>query len=102
MPQDPPALTLSDIVHGMSPSPVPQPDMEDPHVRSPTPELLEEEQVFNMRKRVLELSSAADVNRELTLREKEMVEMVCRYFVVLFVSNCGGAFMLGEAVAPHT
>lgn len=68
MHQDAPTLVLSDIVHGLTPSPAPQ---DDPHSRSPSPEVLHEHQVAAIRKTALDLSVAS-----ISSRERELVDMV--------------------------
>lgn len=104
--ENPPQLTLSDIMHHMSPSPVPAEDLrpEDSELggqflngslreREGSPKPLTEADVVAMRRRVHELGFLLDRDRnELnignmtqhsddftvsTLKEKELVNMVC-------------------------
>jgi hypothetical protein len=81
MAQDAPPLVLSDIVHGMSPSPAPQAmDTTSNEVtrRSVSPEVLAEEQVAAMRQRVLELGPIPEAGQDAHSRERELVDMVRR------------------------
>jgi hypothetical protein len=105
--ENPPQLTLSDIMHHMSPSPAPaeDPRPEDSEMggqtlnrsqgeREASPEPLTETDVLAMRRRLHtlgfsldrdpnELSIGEDLTRhsddfgDMTLREKELVNMVC-------------------------
>ncbi|KAF7984733.1 hypothetical protein HWV62_11670 [Athelia sp. TMB] len=79
MSQDLPPLVLSDIVHGMSPSPGPQDTTPDRDVMwNHTSEQFDEERITVMRKRVLELSSIPGTGHELNFSESEMLEMVVK------------------------
>ena len=104
--ENPPQLTLSDIMHHMSPSPVPAEDLrhEDSEMggqflngsqreREGSPKPLTEADVVGMRRRLQELGFLLDRDRNelniedmarhsddftvTTLREKELVNMVC-------------------------
>ena len=106
--ENPPQLTLSDIMHHMSPSPVPAEDLrpEDLQMggqflngsqggREGSPEQLTEADVVAMRRRLNALGFSLHRDRnestigggltrhsddfgDTTLREKELVNMVCR------------------------
>ncbi|KAH9977621.1 hypothetical protein BGW80DRAFT_1537245 [Lactifluus volemus] len=80
---DGPILALSDIMHGIAPSPdtpIPQEDdVEKIHrAESLTPEPLDYAQIELMRKRVLELIVSGASKMNTSSREKELVEMVIR------------------------
>ena len=82
---DPPSLVLSDLVHGMTPSPAPLPFL--PLRRSTSPEeeggggvRLAEEEVAAMRRRVGEFSLADGDQGGMSTREKELIDMVCFCF----------------------
>jgi len=83
MAHDPPSLVLSDIVHGMSPSPVPQSFSKLPSPRSSSPDIVEEDEVVSMRKRVLELNTISGAGTNISSTEKELVDMVRSQFVFL-------------------
>jgi hypothetical protein len=81
---DGPILALSDIMHGIAPSPdtpIPQEDdAEKIHrAESLTPEPLDYAQIELMRKRVLELIVSGASKMNTSSREKELVEMVCPF-----------------------
>lgn len=75
-----PQLALDDIVHLMSPSPAPQSLLGDsdmpPRINSTSPEPLPESDIVQMRRKVNEMRHIDIHDAQLTLREKELVEMV--------------------------
>ncbi|KAI9467175.1 hypothetical protein BJY52DRAFT_1110460 [Lactarius psammicola] len=80
---DGPVLTLSDIMHGIAPSPATsaaqEDDVEKPtQAESATPEPLDYAQIEVMRKRVLELIVSGASKMSTSSREKELIEMVIR------------------------
>lgn len=81
---DSPALTLSDIMHIMSPGPAtPHPVEDSPNPQPPpsassTPEPLDSAQLHMMRQRVMELSGQAPSKLGMPSREKELLDMVSR------------------------
>ncbi|KAI0254867.1 hypothetical protein BJV78DRAFT_1120865 [Lactifluus subvellereus] len=80
---DGPILALSEIMHGIAPSPptpVPQDDDTEKITRaeSSTPEPLDYAQIELMRKRVLELIVSGASKMNTSSREKELLEMVIR------------------------
>ena len=112
--ENPPQLTLSDIMHHMSPSPVPADDLrpEDSEMggqflngsqreREGSPKPLAKADVVGMRRRLHELGflldrdqnelNIGDMTRHsddfsvTTLREKELVNMVCCSCALLFI-----------------
>ncbi|KAG8219110.1 hypothetical protein J3R82DRAFT_4876 [Butyriboletus roseoflavus] len=82
MSQDYLPLALDDLVHLMSPSPVPQtlPDDSDPppRIKSASPEPLPESDIVQMRRKVVEMRYIDKADAQLTPREEELVEMVLR------------------------
>jgi hypothetical protein len=72
-----PTLLLSDIVHGITPSPT----SKEVIPRSLSPEVLHEKEVAAMRKRVLELNPVADQ------REKELVDMVSSHLYLAHLKS---------------
>jgi hypothetical protein len=114
--ENPPQLTLSDIMHHMSPSPVPAEDLrhEDSEMggqflngsqreREGSPKPLTEADVVGMRRRLNELGFFLDRDRNelnigdmsrhsddfsvTTLREKELVNMVCSLCIIISRNN---------------
>jgi hypothetical protein len=75
---DGPVLALSDIMHGIVPSPRAQEDDLDkmPGSESSTPEPLDNAQIELMRKRVLELIVSGASKMNTSSSEKELLEMV--------------------------
>ncbi|KAF9235558.1 hypothetical protein BU15DRAFT_51211 [Melanogaster broomeanus] len=82
MSQDYPPLALDDLVHVMSPSPAPQAAIDDPEVpfriKSSSPEPVQESDILQMCNKVMELRNIDNGNSKLSLREKELTEMVLR------------------------
>ncbi|KIJ69726.1 hypothetical protein HYDPIDRAFT_120700 [Hydnomerulius pinastri MD-312] len=82
MSQEYPALALDDLVHMMSPSPVPQAFTDDTEMplrtKSSSPEPVPESDVLQMRKRVTEMRILDEGNSQPSPREKELGEMVLR------------------------
>jgi hypothetical protein len=81
---DGPILALSDIMHNIAPSPAtPAPQEDDAEkilwagAESVSPEPLDYVQIELMRKRVLELIVSGASKMNTSLREKELLEMVC-------------------------
>jgi hypothetical protein len=74
-----PSLTLSDIIHTVSPTPSPQLDGEARRPHTPSPEPLTEAEIVQMRRRVTEMgfSSTSKGLSNANPREKELVDMVC-------------------------
>ena len=113
--ENPPQLTLSDIMHHMSPSPVPADDLRPEYSelggqflngsqreREESPKPLAEADVVAMRRRLHELGFLLDRDRNeliiedmnrhtddfsvMTLREKELVNMVCCPYMRYYLS----------------
>lgn len=86
MSQDYPPLALDDLVNLMSPSPAPQtlPDDSDPppRIKSASPEPLPESDIVQMRRIVMEMRHVDKADAQLTPREEELVEMVCKICVI--------------------
>lgn len=98
---DPASLKLSDLVHGMSPSPAPQNQSlelnskETPGImrRSATPEALEEAEVAAIRRRVLEFTPKFGTDsHHISPREKELIDMVRLDHLVF----CSWIFLTGH------
>ncbi|KAF9226937.1 hypothetical protein BS17DRAFT_776368 [Gyrodon lividus] len=87
MSQEYPPLALDDLVHLMSPSPAPQVFLDDSEVslrtKSSSPEPIQESEILQMRKKITELRNVDKVNSQLSLREKELAEMVLRLTVAV-------------------
>lgn len=81
MSHDFPPLALDDLVHLMSPSPAPQPPLDDsdmpPRTESASPEPLPESDIVQMRRKAADLHQIGDADAQLNTREKELAEMVC-------------------------
>ena len=117
--ENPPQLTLSDIMHHMSPSPVPAEDLrpEDSEMggqflngsqreREGSPKPLTEADVVGMRRRLHEFGFLLDRDRNelniedmtrhsddftiTSVREKERVNMVCCYSICIITSRNNG------------
>jgi hypothetical protein len=95
---EPPSLVLSDLVHGMTPSPAPLPFLALRRSTSPEEEegeggdRLGEEEVAAMRRRVE--FNLADDQGDMSTREKELVDMVCfRSFLRSFLYVGVGAWV---------
>ena len=74
---DGPVLALSDIMHGMAPSPTTSaPQEDDTGAENATPEPLDYAQIEVMRKRVLEFIVSGASKMSTSSREKELIEMV--------------------------
>ncbi|EGN94948.1 hypothetical protein SERLA73DRAFT_113661 [Serpula lacrymans var. lacrymans S7.3] len=76
-----PSLALSDIVHIMSPSPVPQASLDDSHLlrqKSSTPEPLQESEVQKMRTRIVDMGFSGIDQVNASSREKELLDMITR------------------------
>lgn len=74
---DGPVLALSDIMHGMAPSPTTSAHHDDDTgAESATPEPLDYAQIEVMRKRVLEFIVSGASKMSTSSREKELIEMV--------------------------
>ena len=80
MSHDYPTLALDDLVHLMSPSPVPQSLLDDSDVSPPTksisPEPLPDADIVQMRKKVVEMRHADNADAHITPRERELADMV--------------------------
>jgi hypothetical protein len=74
-----PSLTLSDIIHTVSPSPSPQLDTGHQRADTASPEPLTEAEITQMRRRVTEMGFSSTDKGKLNTnsREKELVDMVC-------------------------
>jgi hypothetical protein len=73
-----PSLSLSDIIHTISPSPSPQDDTGLQRVETASPEPLTEAEISQMRRRVTDMGTSSSTNGTYdgSLREKELVDMV--------------------------
>ncbi|KAF8549950.1 hypothetical protein OG21DRAFT_1514652 [Imleria badia] len=84
---DYPALALDDLVHLMSPSPVPQSLLDDsdspPRTKSVSPEPLPDSDIVQIRKMVVEMRHSDKADAHLTPRERELAEMVLRLTAVV-------------------
>ncbi|KAI9569223.1 hypothetical protein HD554DRAFT_2020715 [Boletus coccyginus] len=87
MSHDFPPLALDDLVHLMSPSPAPQPLLDDsdmpPRTKSASPEPLPESDIVQMRRKAADLHQIDDADAQLNTREKELAEMVLRLTAVV-------------------
>lgn len=74
-------LVLDDVVHIMSPSPAPQqPETDDPEMTlrdgTSSPEPVQETDIVQMRKRVLDMHLSHKGDSHANAREKELADMV--------------------------
>jgi hypothetical protein len=102
---DGPVLALSDIMHGIAPSPVtPGTAEDDPEkslgAESSTPEPLDNAQIELMRNRVLELIVSGASKMNTSSREKELLEMV-PLFPYLFMMNSSAKCLAYRSFDSH-
>lgn len=80
MSQDYPQLALDDLVHLMSPSPVPQTLQDDSDMplrtKNTSPEPLPDSDIVHMRRKVTDMHHIHQADAHLTPREEELAEMV--------------------------
>jgi len=74
-------LVLDDVVHILSPSPTPQqPETDDPEMtlrdKTSSPEPVQETDIIQMRKRVLDMHTSHKEDPHANTREKELADMV--------------------------
>jgi hypothetical protein len=87
-----PSLTLSDIIHTISPSPSPQDDTGFQRAETASPERLTEADISQIRRRVTDMGISSSSNGKVnaSLREKELVQMVHAksHCVVMNILTC--------------
>jgi len=87
MVHDPPPLALSDIMHPFTPSPGHEGEVDEDQdrahpeaSRTVSPEPLEQSEIESIKTRLLQLGIEASSEPNLSVRERELVDMVLRFF----------------------